>query len=651
MYLIRKNTPRYSELCHGAKKLVELGDESIQLDMDSTSLPSLITQLCNLLHNPGFLGKLSSAINRSKLKTSEDAGHGSEYDGEKHSAHNQLFLRIEATLCQEQPYKPHDDSLLLGCIDLQNGKLLASPATPVTSNHSSDSTIIPSPPQSTARSPRQDFASHLSKRRKTVSGLRLAPSTASNADQTESDSDSQCPPTPIKRSIRQFHCETRFPQRKKPRNDGAPPVLEPTSADKLIAGIWKQVYSPVKLSHFSSVQGPEPALDIRTGVSGDVFRAVSTLCLKYYNQSQSMRAMEMIVQAYWIECYESRISVIGQAHPHLPPTEIRMMALREACSVLQWKEKDLRNRMAIWRGYAQIRDSGGWASLIFASAGVYRFCKYRTGFTSSFSTQLRHLRPSIEVAADTLHPEWRDLLLVIGQTEPRKYHGHPHEWVIPRGGAPAVPLASTYRDGFQYEFIEACRIDAGVFGEEDPRRVEGVDAEVCGVCGERQADEVERNRCLCFPSLFGCVRAPAPVQVFHTPGKNNGVIARLPLPRGLALFPFLGLLTRGITGRDVMLGGSSTQTPKTSPRPYQILQTPYLNISRFINHSCRPNSQFQRFIWRGLEQIIVVSRGIAAGSEITVDYSDGYWAELDLECRCGEGGCRFRRGKEGGRVG
>ncbi|PQE06038.1 SET domain protein [Rutstroemia sp. NJR-2017a BBW] len=532
-----------------------------------------------------------------------------------------------------------------GCIDLQNGQLLASPApaTPVTSTYTQPTlncTTIPSPPQSAVLSPRQDLTSHLSKHRKTISGLRLAPSTSSTADSSA---------TPIKRQIRQFHCETRFPQRKKPRTDGAPPVLEPTSADKLIAGIWKQVFSPVKLNCLVSV-----------------FRAVSTLCLKYYNQSQSMRAMEMIVQAHWISCYESRISSIGQANPHLPAVEIRMTALREACSVLQWKEKDLRNRMAIWRGYKEIKDSGGWASLIFSSAGVYRFCKYRTGFTPTFSTQLRRLRPSIEVAADTLHPEWRELLLVIGETSPRIYHGHPHEWVITPGGAPAVPLADTYAHlaEFQYEFIDECIIDAAVFGSEDPRRVEGVDPDVCGVCGERQADEVERNRCLCFPGLFGCVKTPAPVQVFHTPGKNNGVVARLvciclcffsltppspnfpqPLPRGTALFPFLGLLTRGVTGRDVMLAGSPTG------QSYQILQSPHLNISRFINHSCRPNSQFQRFVWRGLEQIIVVSKGISAGSEITVDYSDGYWAELDLECRCGEGACRFRRGKEGVRVG
>jgi hypothetical protein len=81
--------------------------------MDSPPLPSLISQLCALLHNPVFPGQLSSAIKGSKLKTSEDPSHGSEHDGEKHSTHNQLFLRIEATLCSEKPYKPHDDSLFL----------------------------------------------------------------------------------------------------------------------------------------------------------------------------------------------------------------------------------------------------------------------------------------------------------------------------------------------------------------------------------------------------------------------------------------------------------------------------------------------------------------------------------------------------------
>lgn len=86
-----------------------------------------------------------------------------------------------------------------------------------------------------------------------------------------------------------------------------------------------------------------------------------------------------------------------------------------------------------------------------------------------------------------------------------------------------------------------------------------------------------------------------------------------------------------------MIGGSGGRT-------YQIFQGEMGNVTRFINHSCRPNSQFQRFCWRGIERVIVVSRGVGAGCEVTVDYSDRYWRELRKRCLCGEGCCRFGGG-------
>ena len=56
----------------------------------------------------------------------------------------------------------------------------------------------------------------------------------------------------------------------------------------------------------------------------------------------------MIVQAYWIECYEARIAVIRLENPRYSSTDAKMAALKEACSVLNWKEKDLRNRMYVF---------------------------------------------------------------------------------------------------------------------------------------------------------------------------------------------------------------------------------------------------------------------------------------------------------------
>ncbi|KAF4180084.1 hypothetical protein CNMCM7927_001469 [Aspergillus lentulus] len=591
----------------------------------------LVSQLCTLLGNQHFPSQLALILSNHNANQS-------------HENRDHLVLRIEASICTNDASRSPRDTILLGSIDLKNGQVIPySQITPTATPPRDDETdeAVPLTPRSI-----QNEEAHPPKRHKTVSGLRpsrhLQPAgtTVESPEPDHSgDTSSTEDQSTVYGSVRQVHSDTGFPQRRKAGQDYAAPVLEPTSTDKLIAGIWRQMHSPVKLSRTPAVA--EPTINIRTGVSGDVFRAVNTLCMKYYNQSQSSRALEMIVQAYWIECYEARIAVIRLENPHLSSTEARMSALKEACAVLNWKEKDLRNRMAIWRGYKEIKDAGGWPALIFASSGVYRFCKYRTGFGEGFSTRLRHIRSSLEVAADTLHPEWRDLLHVIGQGDTRRqYHGHPHEWVTVTG-EPALPLRATYAhlnlpNGFHYRFIEEGVLDTTIFGEEDPRRVPDLDPDVCQVCKSKQADDVEQNQCSCFPALFGGVKGPAPVQIFSTAsGKNNGVVARVNFDRGAAIGEFVGLITNGISGVDVMVGG-------TKGRTYQIYQGELGNFTRFINHSCRPNSQFQRFYWRGQERIIVVSRGVVAGREITVDYSDHYWKQLNKVCLCGELCCRFR---------
>lgn len=76
---------------------------------------------------------------------------------------------------------------------------------------------------------------------------------------------------------------------------------------------------------------------------------------------------------------------------------------------------------------------------------------------------------------------------------------------------------------------------------------------------------------------------------------------------------------------------------------YQIWQGRRGNCTRFVNHSCQPNSQYERFSWLGVQRIVLVSKGIAMGEEITVDYSNDYWNHLDKECLCGESCCRFNK--------
>ncbi len=204
----------------------------------------------------------------------------------------------------------------------------------------------------------------------------------------------------------------------------------------------------------------------------------------------------------------------------------------DACSSVA----DFQSGRAIWRGYEIIRDAGGWPCLVFAGMGLYRFCKYKLGFTPTNMTALKRLRIRFEVAADTIHPEWRQLLSVIGEPTTRVYKGHPCDWVVSRNGPP-VPLADTYSQwtsDFSFEHLQECVIDEQAWGPMDPRAENNHNTHqtlprrlLCERCGSPQSNDPGINECNCFPGMFGSgPRKPYPVQVFRTEnGRNNGLLA------------------------------------------------------------------------------------------------------------------------------
>jgi len=138
-----------------------------------------------------------------------------------------------------------------GSIDLQNGQIIPVKTAVATAEHpaytnelSQDQLKIgneSTPFKLDTHSP------SLPKRRKTASGLHPVKQSVSASSLTPEAEGNDNEPS----SVRQLHTETRFPQRKKPGKDA--PVLEPTSTDKLIAGIWKQLFSSVHLTRSSSV--------------------------------------------------------------------------------------------------------------------------------------------------------------------------------------------------------------------------------------------------------------------------------------------------------------------------------------------------------------------------------------------------------------
>ncbi|KAK2800028.1 hypothetical protein FQN50_008267 [Emmonsiellopsis sp. PD_5] len=428
-----------------------------------------LSELCRLLGNDA-VANLSDALDRAP-------------------AASNAYLRIEGSLCSSphasrSQHETASSRVLLGYINL-TGPTNQSLPVGATSSSPHPCRDHPLTPESSSHTDSDEDDAR--KRRKIVGGLRLH-SAVSGDDHAPPPN--QCTP---KISSRQVHNDTRFPQRKPPQ-EPVIPILEPTSGDKLISGIWRQIFSGTQLTLSKSAQ--VSTINVHGVVDRETFRTINTICLKYSTFSQSARTLEMIVQAYWVECYEARIAAIKLERPSKSITEVRMDAVKEACSTLQWKEKELRNKLSIWRGYREIKDAGGWASLAFASSGVYRFCKYRTGFDESFISRLRQLKSSFEVAADTLHPEWCQLLQVIGQGSPPVYVGHPNEWVITNGEM-AMPLAATYPHipgDFVYQFVEECVLDQDTFGAHDPRLVPDIDPSKCPECGQYQSDNVQTNR-------------------------------------------------------------------------------------------------------------------------------------------------------------
>jgi hypothetical protein len=451
------------------------------------------------------------------------------------------------------------------------------------------------------------------------------------------------------------------------------------SLNKFVTSVWEQIHSGIKVepakllldqpppltSHEQTTlpsipllpSPAPPSLSTETITPNNdhshnpaaSFTHQNLVCRRVTLVSRACRAVETIVQARWIEHFDAYVARLAASTSNMSTTKARQAALASACRDFGWGEKELRNKMAIWRGYKEVKDAGGWVMLVFAGMGLYRLCKYRVGFDpdknggGGLKKVLGAVRERAVAAADTLHPEWRSLLAAVGVEEEgrrRRYTGHPHDWVAKADGGAVVPLRETYRnrvlDGFEH--VDECIVDTEAWGLRfDPRSIIPVGAGefVCDECRQRQSDDPKVNDCYCFPGLFGCAeRLPCPVQIFRTgDGRNNGLQALVSFERGIGIGEFVGLITKGIEGVDVMDAVGATK--------YQIWQGRQGNFTRFINHSCNPNAQFQRFVWLGTQHVILVSKGIAAGAEIKVDYSPTYWRGLSKKCLCGERCCKY----------
>ncbi|PKA55337.1 Histone-lysine N-methyltransferase ASHH3 [Apostasia shenzhenica] len=74
------------------------------------------------------------------------------------------------------------------------------------------------------------------------------------------------------------------------------------------------------------------------------------------------------------------------------------------------------------------------------------------------------------------------------------------------------------------------------------------------------------------------------------------------------------------------------------------------NKSRFINHSCQPNTEMQKWMIDGETRIgIFATRDIREGEELTYDYQFVQFG-ADQDCYCGAEGCRQKLGSRPSKV-
>lgn len=185
---------------------------------------------------------------------------------------------------------------------------------------------------------------HLS-RRKLVGGLRLGHSSRNSCNLTP-------PRTPTPPTIHQFESDQRhFPKRRKLDKDG-PAKLQRSTVDKLIGGIWEQIHKPRTLALGPELGEALTSIADRVGNASSGLTTTSTdfgnasrYCRQITCGSRTARALEVMIQAHWVDCYDARLAALREERPDLRPNDHKKMVMSEACALFAWSEKELRNRM------------------------------------------------------------------------------------------------------------------------------------------------------------------------------------------------------------------------------------------------------------------------------------------------------------------
>ena len=172
-------------------------------------------------------------------------------------------------------------------------------------------------------------------------------------------------------------------------------------------------------------------------------------------------------------------------------------------------------------------------------------------------------------------------------------------------------------------------------------------------CGRRCLNRVMSTECsvMMCPAAERCtnrrfqLQQHAQVYPIHTEGRGWGLSAGQAIRKGQFVIQYLG----EVYSIDSEIGSSKLEKYKSNPCTY-LMSTSHNevidparkgNMARFINHSCDPNCETQK--WNVLGEVCVgifAKKNISEDEELTFDYRLDTHKTTLTRCLCGSGNCR-----------
>lgn len=144
---------------------------------------------------------------------------------------------------------------------------------------------------------------------------------------------------------------------------------------------------------------------------------------------------------------------------------------------------------------------------------------------------------------------------------------------------------------------------------------------------------------------------PHSIEVFITRDKGWGVRAKTEIKSGSFIIQYVGDVLSGREFRnrtDTKYSDDTHHYGMHLVAGYVIDARDMGNESRFINHSCQPNCNVQKWVVKGLPCMAIFAvRNIPKGEEITIDYKFQSYSGLeDKICKCNSNNCSGILGKQ-----